>query len=228
MKQKLFLILFLSALFVNVTAQNAGSNEYTPKERELIQMGLVDIQTKSKSIDVHLVYATPFNFMGRQLYKNLTHAFMLPQTAEMLLKAEKKLKKLRPDLSFRIYDAGRPISIQYDMWDMVKGTDKEDFVANPTKGQGMHNYGIALDLTLIDCTGYPIPMGSEYDYFGDEARTNIESELLAKGRITQRELENRLLLRKVMTECGFFVYEAEWWHFNSIDPAKIKDITVIP
>lgn len=134
MKQKLFLILFLSTLFVDGIAQKTVSNGYTPKEKEMIQMGLVDIQTKSKSIDVHLVYSTPFNFMGKQLYKNLTHALMLPQTAEMLLKAEKMLKKLRPDLSFRIYDAGRPISIQYDMWNMVKGSDKEDFVADPTKG----------------------------------------------------------------------------------------------
>jgi D-alanyl-D-alanine dipeptidase len=71
-------------------------------------------------------------------------------------------------------------------------------------------------------------MGSEYDYFGDEARINNEKDLLTKGRITQRELENRLLLRKVMTACGFFVYDAEWWHFNAIQPSQVKGIKVIP
>lgn len=193
------------------------SRNYSAKEKELIAEGLVDIQSRSESIAVHLVYSTPYNFMGRRLYRSLTHAIMLPQAADMLVEAEKLLKKERPDLSFMIYDAVRPISIQHDMWEMVKGTDMEDFVSDPTKGcGGMHNYGVAVDLTLMDCTGNPLPMGSEYDYFGDEARINIEDRLLAEGRITQRELENRLLLRKVMTESGFLVYEAEWWHFNAM------------
>lgn len=227
MRIKLILIVILSSLFLT-SCNGTKDDEYTEKERQLLKLGLVDIQKQSESIDVHLVYATPFNFMGKQLYKDMTHAFMLPKSAQMLLEAEKNLKKERPDLSFRIYDAARPISIQHDMWNMVVGTDMEDFVANPTKGRGMHNYGIAIDLTLIDCTGNPLPMGSEYDYFGDEARTNIETELLATGRITQRELENRLLLRKVMTESGFLVYHAEWWHFNSMDVSQIEGINVIP
>jgi hypothetical protein len=48
------------------------SNEYTPKEKELIQMGLVDRQTKSKLIDVHLVYAIPFNFIAPSNIKCIT------------------------------------------------------------------------------------------------------------------------------------------------------------
>ncbi len=218
-------ILLFSALIVfqsNFCIINA-SDRYSKKEKELVEMGLIDIQTKSSSIAVHLVYATPFNFMGRQLYTDLTHAFLLPKTAEMLLDAEKRLKKIRPDLSFLIYDAARPISIQKDMWAKIDGTGLEDFVADPTNGPGMHNIGVAVDLTLMDCTGNPLPMGSEYDYFGDEARANIESDLLAKGRITQRELENRQLLRKVMTEAGFLVYEGEWWHFNSMSPKEARE-----
>lgn len=201
---------------------HASQTNDTPLEASIREMGLVDIQEVDSAIAVHLVYATPYNFMGQRLYDGLNKAFMRPELAEKVSQARKLLKSIRPDLNLLVYDAARPIRIQHHMWDMVKDTDMRDFVADPTVGQGMHNYGAAVDLTLMDCTGQPLPMGSEYDYFGDEARTNIEDQLLKTGRITQRELENRLLLRRVMTEVGLLVFEAEWWHFNLMTPEEAQ------
>ncbi|MDO4159881.1 MAG: M15 family metallopeptidase [Prevotellaceae bacterium] len=198
----------------------ASKAKDTPLEASIRKMGLVDIQDVDSAIAVHLVYATPYNFMGRQLYYDLNKAFMQPELAKKVSEARKLLKSIRPDLNLLVYDAARPIRIQHNMWNMVKDTDMRDFVSDPNVGQGMHNYGAAVDLTLMDCTGEPLPMGSEYDYFGDEARTNIEDKLLADGRITKRELENRLLLRRVMTEVGLLVFEAEWWHFNLMTPEE--------
>lgn len=189
-------------------------NADTPTEARLRAMGLVDIAEMDSSIAVHLVYATPYNFLGKQLYYDLNKAFMLPEMAEKVLKAQQALKKIRPDLNLLIYDATRPVSVQYEMWNMVKGTNMMPYVSNPNKGHGMHNYGAAVDVTLMDCTGHPLPMGSEYDYFGEEAHTTNEQQLLQDGRITKRELENRLLLRKVMTEAGLHTIQSEWWHFN--------------
>jgi D-alanyl-D-alanine dipeptidase len=65
-------------------------------------------------------------------------------------------------------------------------------------------------------------MGTPYDYFGYEANTDKENELVKTGRITPRELENRLLLRKVMTGAGFRTVKSEWWHFNActLDEAR--------
>jgi D-alanyl-D-alanine dipeptidase len=189
-------------------------NTDTPTEARLRAMGLVDIAEMDSSIAVHLVYATPYNFLGKQLYHDLNKAFMLPEMAEKVLKAQEALKKIRPDLNLLIYDASRPVSVQYEMWNMVKGTSMMPYVSNPNRGHGMHNYGAAVDVTLMDCTGRPLPMGSEYDYFGEEANTNNEQQLLAEGRITKRELENRLLLRKVMTGAGLHIIQSEWWHFN--------------
>ena len=197
------------------TCDTSGvENTDTPTEARLRAMGLVDIAEMDSSIAVHLVYATPYNFLGKQLYHDLNKAFMLPEMAEKVLKAQQALKKIRPDLNLLIYDASRPVSVQYEMWDMVKGTSMMPYVSNPNKGHGMHNYGAAVDVTLMDCTGRPLPMGSEYDYFGEEANTNNEQQLLAEGRITKRELENRLLLRKVMTGAGLHIIQSEWWHFN--------------
>lgn len=189
-------------------------NADTPTEARLRAMGLVDIAEMDSSIAVHLVYATPYNFLGKQLYYDLNKAFMLPEMAEKVLKAQQALKKIRPDLNLLIYDATRPVSVQHEMWNMVKGTNMMPYVSNPNKGHGMHNYGAAVDVTLMDCTGRPLPMGSEYDYFGEEAHTTNEQQLLQDSRITKRELENRLLLRKVMTEAGLHTIQSEWWHFN--------------
>lgn len=219
----ILLTFFFIGCYFNARQKNSPAvKEETPIESSMRAMGLVDITEVDSAIAVHLVYATPYNFMGCRLYNGLNKAFMLPELAQKLSDARKLLKSIRPDLNFIVYDAARPISIQHDMWNMVKDTDMRDFVADPTVGQGMHNYGAAVDLTLMDCTGHPLPMGSEYDYFGDEARTNIEQQLLEEGRITKRELENRLLLRRVMTEVGLLVFESEWWHFNLMTPEEAQ------
>lgn len=202
--------------------QQSSEAGYTATEQKMLELGLVDIATLQTPVAVHLVYATPYNFMGRKLYNDLSHAFLLPQAAQQLGNAAKLLKTLRPDLSLIVYDAARPISIQREMWDMVKDTDMCDFVSDPSKGQGMHNYGAAVDLTLMDCTGHPLQMGSTYDFFGDEARITIEEELLRSGRITERELNYRKLLRRVMTESGFLTIDSEWWHFNVMDPDSVR------
>ena len=128
-----------------------------------------------------------------------------------------------------MYDAARPRSIQEQMWKVVENTELQDYVANPNKSGGSpHNYGIAVDVTLVDCTGHPIPMGSEYDYFGDRSRVDLEDQLIANGEINQRELLNRQLLREIMTEAGWLVEPSEWWHFNAMPLAEASQkLTVI-
>jgi D-alanyl-D-alanine dipeptidase len=59
-------------------------------------------------------------------------------------------------------------------------------------------------------------MGSEYDYFGNRSRVDLEAQLIEQGEINQRELLNRQLLREVMTEAGWIVEPSEWWHFNAM------------
>ena len=195
---------------------------YTDFEKRLVDFGLQDIAEVDSTIGVKMVYATPDNFLGHVLYHGLNHAFMVPAMAQKLSKAQQRLKALRPDLSLLIYDAARPLSIQREMWESVKGTPNVSFVADPAKGRGMHNYGAAVDITLMDSAGKPLPMGSEHDYFGPEARIDHEAELLESGLITEEELSNRKLLRRVMTESGFVTCVSEWWHFNHIPSIRAK------
>lgn len=206
------------------SADGKNVSDDTESEAKMRSLGLVDIHDLDSTIAVKMIYATPYNFMGKVLYKDVHKAFMLPELAEKVVAANKLLKKLRPDANLIIYDAARPLAIQYEMWNMVKGTEMDFYVANPEKRNGLHNYGAAVDVTIMDCTGAALPMGSEYDYFGVEANTDKEQELLDNGRITIREYENRLLLRKVMTEQGLLTVRSEWWHFNLVtaDVAREK------
>lgn len=78
-----------------------------------------------------------------------------------LKKAQAYLKQLRPDLSLKVYDAARPMHIQQKMWDKVKHTEKDIYVSNPAHGGGMHNYGMAVDITLCTLKGDTLDMGTK-------------------------------------------------------------------
>ena len=113
------------------------------------------------------------------------------------------------------------MSVQREMWELVKGTSRHIFVSNPGRGGGLHNYGLAVDVTLCDSSGGFPDMGSAFDYFGEEARGDKEEELVIRGKITPEAFENRQLLRKVMTEAGFIALGSEWWHFNALPRREV-------
>ena len=195
----------------------------SPTEQRLADAGLTEIVPDDTAILVYLVYATPENFTGKVLYTDLRCAYLLPEVARMLYRASECLRHERPGLRLLIYDAARPMSVQREMWNLVKGTPQYIYVSNPANGGGLHNYGAAVDLTLVDGNGAPLPMGTPFDYFGREAHTDREDELVAQGRITRQELDNRLLLRKVMRQAGFRPLRSEWWHFNAMTRAAARE-----
>lgn len=186
----------------------------SPMETRLREMGLVDVQELDATIGVHLVYATEENFMGVVLYRDLHKAFLLPEMAERVVRAQALLKAERPELSLMILDAARPLSIQRKMFHLVAGTPRNIYVSNPKHGPGLHNYGAAVDVTLVDTWGRLLDMGTEFDHFGPVAHTDIETQLVRDGKISQEALENRRLLRRVMKEAGLKPLRSEWWHFN--------------
>ena len=224
------LSLIFIALALTLTAcQSRAVEGKSEIELGLEQIGLQSVSEQIPGIEVYMVYATPYNFMGRVLYEGLDEAYLVPEAMDKLRKANELLRQKRLDLHLVVYDAARPRSIQQQMWKVVENTELQDFVANPNKsGGGPHNYGIAVDVTLVDCTGHPIPMGSEYDYFGDRSRVDLEAELIKNGEINHRELLNRQLLREIMTEAGWIVEPSEWWHFNAMPLSEASQkLTVI-
>lgn len=208
-KQFLFSLLWICLLMLPTTirAQNWDST--------LKSKGYVDIQEINPDILVELKYATPDNFMGRKVYQDLTKAWLHPDAAQKLHRAQQILQREKPGYSLLIYDAARPIAVQRIMWNLVRGTKNTYYVSNPAKGGGLHNYGMAVDVTIVNDKGQPLQMGTPYDFFGPEANTDKEEELLRTKKISRTEFWNRRLLRRVMKEAGFRPIKSEWWHFNA-------------
>lgn len=194
----------------------------SPTEAKMRALGLVDITAADSSIQVQLMYATPNNFTGKALYEDVRKAFVLPVVANKLAQAQRALKALHPDYSLRIYDAARPLSAQRAMWEVAKATGQTHYVANPERGNGLHNYGAAVDVTIVDGAGRPLPMGTPFDWFGPEAHITAEGQLVADGSITETELQNRLLLRKIMRDSGMLTIRSEWWHFELMRGARAR------
>ena len=192
-------------------------------DAKMRSMGLVDVCFWEPSIQCYLVYATADNFIKKPLYNTKhTRAWLHPRAAVMLIHAQENLQKLHPDLSLLIYDAARPMEVQRAMADWAKRTKNNHFIADPANGGGLHNYGLAVDVTLVNNTGEWLPMGTPYDYFGPEACTNKEDDLLKRRRITPSEYKNRKLLRQVMEAAGFTSITSEWWHFDACSREEAK------
>jgi D-alanyl-D-alanine dipeptidase len=211
-------ILIVLLLCVIATAGQAQSRQPTGLSSDAMmrEMGFIDVCFWEPSIQCYLVYATPDNFVGKTLYPStLTKAWLHHRAARMLIRAQDILKKERPDLSLLIYDAARPMEVQRVMWEWAKRTRNEYYVADPAKGGGLHNYGIAVDVTLVNDRGEWLSMGTPFDYFGPESHTDKEDDLLQRRRITPAEYANRKLLRRIMEEAGFKSIASEWWHFNA-------------
>lgn len=137
------------------------------------------------------------------------------------MKAQKYLKTIDPELSLLVYDAVRPLSVQRKMYEVVQNTKYAPYVANPSR-TGLHNYGMAVDLTICDRNGKPLDMGTPFDYFGSAAGINKEDELVQRGILTKEQVKNRQLLRKVMLYAGFIAIRGEWWHFNAVSLSEAK------
>jgi D-alanyl-D-alanine dipeptidase len=230
-------LLFISCVFENKeTSTDVFSSADTLKplkspeivtdfEKQMIQLGMVNINDIDSSIVIEIKYSTDDNFFKKDIYGSFDKAYLQPDVAEKLAKAQSFLKELHPDYSLIIYDAARPLIFQKMIWDSLKMPvrEKGKFACNPKNGS-LHNYGAAVDVSIIDENCEELDMGCPFDYFGELAYPVSENKLLSEGKLTEQQINNRKLLRKAMHKAGFFNIQTEWWHFNSCsrDVAKEK------
>lgn len=218
-KSKFLLISCLSATALHFAY---GQQQLSKTAQALERDGYVNIESLDKSVFVSLMYTRADNFTGSVLYTDLKEAYLHPEAAAALVKAQTRLKQLRPDLSLKVYDAARPMVIQQRMWDKVKNTSKNIYVSNPARGGGLHNYGLAVDLTLCNAKGDTLDMGTIIDHLGREAHIDIEDLLVEQKKMSPAARKNRQLLRQVMQYAGFKPLRTEWWHFNFKSRAEAK------
>ena len=189
--------------------------------QKLKEKGLVDLKEYIPGIKIDLKYATKDNFMERVLYKDLDKAFLQPEVAAKLKNAQKELKKIQPEYSLLIFDACRPRSIQREMWDKVAGTEFQRYVASPNAGS-LHNFGCAVDLSIVDEFDKELDMGTGFDFFGPESQPRYEKDLFNKGVLNTEQIDNRKLLRTVMKKAGFIPIQSEWWHYNGFYKEEVR------
>lgn len=190
----------------------------------MAKQGLVDVQKVDPTILVELKYSTTDNFVGKDVYGDLTRAYMQPMAAKKLAEASKYLQVHHPTLRLLVYDAARPRTAQWKLWNALPDlpeNERQKYVADPRKGS-IHNYGCAVDLTVANQDGKPLDMGTKYDFFGELAYPSRETELLKSGKLTQQQIDNRQILRTAMRQGGFSPIEFEWWHFNALSREKAK------
>jgi len=192
------------------------TRDSTAIEQQLIAAGLVDIASVDSSISVDLKYSSCDNFLFIDMYGDLEKCYLQPDVALKLKRAQELLKEKYPYYSLIVFDGVRPRSIQAKMWDTiaVPAYERSKYVSNPQNGS-LHNFGAAVDLSIIDENGILLDMGTPYDFFGELAYPREEQRMIREGRLTHKQLFNREILREAMQSAGFTGITTEWWHFNS-------------
>lgn len=177
---------------------------------------LVDIQSLDSSIHVDLKYSGRDNFLGKDFYDGLRKAYFPCEVALNICNAQQYLKSVNPFYSLLILDAARPHHIQQMMWDSLDmPADKKFNYLAPPFTISLHNYGCAVDLTIIDLSkGGVLDMGSKFDDFSKISEPVYEWHFLRSGELSTTAFENRKLLRKIMQAARMSPINSEWWHFN--------------
>ena len=189
------------------------------------EIEVVNIQELDPTIMVDLRYSSKNNFLKKDIYGDLEDCFLRKEPAEMLCLANKHLKESYPELRLLVFDGLRTRSVQKKLWDAldtISLSERTQFVADPEKGS-IHNYGAAVDLTLSLENGLELDMGTNYDHFGELAFPALEDSLLALGKLTDKQIGNRRILREVMTKAGFSTIDSEWWHFDAFSYNETKN-----
>lgn len=172
-------------------------------------------------IAIDLRYATPNNFVGRDLYSPFDCAWLHVQAAEALEKVVAWLRAERPGCTPLVLDALRPQRVQEQLWQALEGTDLQMYLANPVRGS-IHSYGMALDITILDEQGRELDMGTGFDDMTELSHPRLEEGFLAEGKLSEQQVANRRLLRTAMNQAGFVGINTEWWHFDCGDRELVR------
>jgi D-alanyl-D-alanine dipeptidase len=190
-------------------------------EAKFLKAGLIDVNAIDRSIQVDLVNSDQDkNFFEENFYGGLDKAYLRKEIAVKLSKAQSLLKNEHSGYSLQVLDAARPRSVSRAMYKKMKGTKFERYVANLEKGS-MHNYGIAVDITIVDEEGNKLDMGPS-PFYSSHATIYWNYFLKKMGFGISSKQKNRDLLKRVMLKAGFHPLAHEWWHFNGMEKSNAR------
>lgn len=165
--------------------------------------GAVDLRVYMPGAEFDMLFASEENVVGEAMYPAIP--LLEESTAKMLMEAYKIFRE--DGYTIKIYDAYRPKSAQYKLYDIVQNAN---FIANPYNGDSWHQSGRAVDISLVNMyTGKELEMPTPMHTFNmDAARTSSE-------KWTPNARANVAYMTSVMTEVGFTTISTEWWHFQN-------------
>ena len=70
-----------------------------------------------------------------------------------------------------------------------------------------HTRGSTIDLTIIKKDGGFVDMGGTFDLFSEVSHPDYPN-------LTDKQKNNRKILRDAMINAGFRALDSEWWHFT--------------
>ncbi|WP_324171795.1 M15 family metallopeptidase [Sulfurimonas sp.] len=219
MLSKLFTLVLL---LTNACASNDLNTKAQEIESKFLKAKLTRLSDIDSSIKVNLVNSnTDNNFFKMNFYGNLNECYLQKKIIYKLKKAQAFLKKSNPNLSLLLMDCARPRSVSWQMYNKLKGTPFEKYVANPATGS-MHNYGSAVDITLINANGSHLDMGMNPFYKNRFELLYAVTKNKLFPSLSKEQSKNRLLLKSVMEKAGFKSIKLEWWHFNGFLKKTIR------
>lgn len=197
-------------------------------DKKFVLVNLPDIMQEQVQYNITNAKSSIYNIHGneipnvtrKKLYTEMGEDIKVPlmlNTAIKLFSAEDTA--LKQGFTLKIYDTYRPYSVtKYLYQNTLLVADKYKEYLNATinnfeysqkwflaEKASSHNYGVALDLTLVD-----LNTGKEL-----EMQTKIHD--LSVYSVVDYNNKEAKILAKIMTKNGFVPLRSEWWHFQDND-----------
>jgi len=187
--------------------------------------GFVLVSEAVPDVILEIRYHSTFNFVGQRVdgYEQPV-AILTREAADALKRASDAAMALGCRL--KVYDAFRPQRAvdHFVRWaqDEAAQEMKPFFYPEVDKSRlfeegyiakrSGHSRGSTVDVTLVDMrSGTDVDMGGAFDYFGMRSHPDHTEGL------TEKQIQNRMLLQKLMADAGFRPLDSEWWHFTLKD-----------
>ena len=208
---------------------------------------------RSSGYDIPGITGTKLYAAGKvynaRLKRNEFMAPMIYSTAKMVLAAQNKFKA--SGLSLKIYDSYRPASVSdkvskalnnlYSSNNTVRVNIDQSTGLSGTKYSwgpayfiaskgSRHNYGVALDTTLVDGNGNELTMPTAMHELSTKAIKYYSGSVSKEPKNYSKEMnDNAKTLDRIMTSVGFNTISGEWWHFqesNAVNRLNTYDFQV--
>lgn len=182
------------------------------------------VELKGEPFIIDMMYATAENITMHPVYEEVgfgSKAYVHIDVADRLKKVSARLTEL--NLKMRIRDAYRPPVAHQRILQILP---VEGLFASKAENS-LHCYGTAIDCCLTDEKGHDLKFPTAIDAYEKKyakqialGQTDAFYKHFAKAASAYfdikiaKAIDNRELLKKIMTECGFEGIGSEWWHFQ--------------